>query len=108
MVPPQLSHDEVAAAAAAVLEGEPGVARAALFGSSARGDNIPTSDYDILVEVDGPLSRGGSVGLEGALVDAIGWRVDLVVVDEWRYGDEILRYEIERDGVVLYDRDAKR
>lgn len=106
--PVQLDVDGVSAAVRDVLAAEPGVFRARLFGSRSRGDNTPWSDYDIAVEIDAPLSRGfgSSAILQDKLVDALGWRVDLVVVDNWRYGDEILRREIERDGVVVYERDC--
>ena len=51
--------------------------RMALFGSVARGESLPDSDVDILVEVD-PSIGLGFVTLAERLETALGRKVDLV------------------------------
>lgn len=41
------------------------------------------------------------------LKTAAGRRIDLVVNGHWNYRDGILKSEIERDKVLIYDRDAQ-
>jgi predicted nucleotidyltransferase len=53
------------------------VRRIGVFGSSARGDNTPLSDVDILVELEGPVGWE-IVDLHRYLEDLLGVRVDLV------------------------------
>ena len=50
----------------------------AMFGSIARGDAKPTSDLDVLVEFDQPVSLSAFLALENALAELAGRRVDLV------------------------------
>lgn len=76
-----------------------GARRVTLFGSRARGDNLPTSDIDLAVE--------GCRDFD-ALYDALQndlWsllRIDVINLDE-PVSDE-LRSEIARDGKVLYEK----
>ena len=49
-----------------------------LFGSVARGDANATSDLDVLVEFDKPVSLSSFLALEAALAEIAGRRVDLV------------------------------
>jgi predicted nucleotidyltransferase len=53
------------------------VRRIGVFGSRARGDNVPLSDVDILVELEGPVGWE-IVDLHDFLEDVLGVRVDLV------------------------------
>lgn len=64
----------------AVLEvlREFGVRRAQLFGSAARGELTPTSDIDLLVDLDGPVDYGVIFRLTEALEQAVGRRVDVL------------------------------
>lgn len=64
----------------AVLEvlREFGVRRAQLFGSAARGELAPTSDIDLLVDLDGPVDYGVIFRLTEALEQAVGRRVDVL------------------------------
>ncbi len=56
-----------------------GIVRLSLFGSTARGDNGPDSDVDLLAAFDNTrrLSLLDVVGLELQLGDLLGVRVDL-------------------------------
>ena len=53
------------------------VRRIGVFGSCARGDDTPSSDVDILVELEGPVGWE-IVGLHRYLEDSLGVEVDLV------------------------------
>jgi predicted nucleotidyltransferase len=50
------------------------VARAALFGSRARGDDRPDSDTDIMIEIDREAHIGvwGYAGLKAYIADLLG------------------------------------
>src|SRR5437870_12526417 len=67
-----------------VLEAEPGVAYALLFGSGARGTAHPGSDADVAVELTAGASRDVQAlgGLAARLESAAARRVDLVLLDE--------------------------
>jgi len=54
------------------------VARAAIFGSYARGEETPSSDLDILVEFKGGKSLLDLAGLKIELEEALGRRVDIL------------------------------
>lgn len=74
-----------------------GVERLVLFGSRARGSNLPKSDIDLAV-VGGDV-EGFSEDVEERL-----WSLLAVdVVDLSRCASAELRGEIERDGKVLYE-----
>jgi len=55
-----------------------GVSRLFLFGSTARGEDRPDSDVDVLVQFDGPATFDGYMDLKFLLEDSLGRRVDLV------------------------------
>ncbi len=73
-----------------------GVARLALFGSTARGEAREDSDVDVLVAFDGPATSQRYFGVQFYLEDLLGHPVDLVT-------DKALRSElkpyVERDSV---------
>ena len=76
------------------------VDRVSLFGSRARGDNRPDSDYDFLVlcpNIKGFFAVGG---LYADLEEAIGTKIDLL--DEESPDQEFVN-EIREDAVVLYE-----
>lgn len=54
------------------------VQRIGVFGSFARGDQTPTSDIDILVELSESIGLFRFVGLEHRLEELLGRDVDLV------------------------------
>jgi predicted nucleotidyltransferase len=89
-----------------VLEAEPGVAYALLFGSRARGAERADSDVDIALGLTAAAARDvRSLGaLAARLESAAGRRVDLVLLDEAPPG---LAYRIFRDGQVLVERDHR-
>ncbi|MDB4877389.1 MAG: uncharacterized protein JWM41_3835 [Gemmatimonadetes bacterium] len=77
--------------------------RVILFGSRARGDHRPDSDYDIFVVADSDAER-----LRESLRDR--YRVDVLVDTPERFDrrrDDVgtMEYVVEREGRVLYDRD---
>ena len=59
---------------------ERGVTHAALFGSRARGDNHPTSDTDIMIDIDPEkeMSVYDYVGLKRYIAGLFDGRVDVV------------------------------
>lgn len=60
------------------LQREYNVQRIGVFGSFIRGDQNPTSDIDILVELSEPIGLFRFVGLEHRLEELLGRDVDLV------------------------------
>ena len=75
-----------------------GIEKVILFGSRARGDNKERSDIDLAVS-------GGNVLDFSYDVDENAWTLlmfDVVALD--RNISQELRDEIERDGVVLYEK----
>ncbi len=87
-----------------ILEAEPDVAYALLFGSRARGAARADSDADIAIELTAGAARDvhGLGGLAARLESAAGRRIDLVLLDE---APAPLAYRIFRDGRVLVERD---
>lgn len=83
--------------------------RIVLFGSRARGDARPDSDYDLFVEMESDLPpRARAVAIGRMFPDRL-WSLDVLVYTP----DEVRRhrgqlgtvlYEIERDGRVLHER----
>lgn len=89
----------------AALEGRPDVVCAWLFGSRARGDAHDGSDVDVAVLRGMPRPRtldDWPVELETAVEEAVGSRVDLVLLDG---ADSDLVHRVLRDGVLVVDRD---
>ncbi len=78
-----------------------------LFGSRAEGTSCSTSDYDILVVYDGPLSkRDVKVGIRERLPHK-GFALDLFVLtsdelERYRHVVNTLANEVERSGVLVY------
>ena len=75
-----------------------GVSNLRLFGSTARGDDRPDSDIDLLVHLDRQLGLIGLARVRQELEDILGVPVD-VVPDDGLKPD--VRSAIERDAVVL-------
>jgi predicted nucleotidyltransferase len=89
-----------------ILEAEPHVAYALIFGSSSRGTARADSDADIAIELtpDAPRDVRTLGGLAARLETAAGRRVDLVLLDE---APAPLAYRIFRDGHLLVERDHR-
>jgi uncharacterized protein len=86
----------------AALRTEPNVRFALLFGSTARGDDGPESDVDVLVELDdSDLLR--VLDLERRLGEVLGRRVDVVRLEDAERNSTMLALVVE-DGRVLVDR----
>ncbi|MFH1371521.1 MAG: nucleotidyltransferase family protein [Planctomycetota bacterium] len=69
------------------------VRRASLFGSVARGDDTPTSDIDILVELPDSASLLELAGLKVDLEESLNREVDVLTFDSLHplLRDRILR-----------------
>ncbi|MDY3618790.1 type VII toxin-antitoxin system MntA family adenylyltransferase antitoxin [Agathobaculum sp.] len=101
-----LAADRVLEQITAVLQKYPNVRKAVLFGSRARGDHRPQSDYDIAVyPLSQPLQE--EVRLRGQLddLDTL-YKIDLVIVD--RFVEPALLQNIETEGIVIMERSNKR
>lgn len=87
-----------------VLEAEPDVAYALLFGSGARGTARADSDADVAIELRPGAARDVRAlgGLAARLESASGRPIDLVLLDE---APVSLAYRIFRDGRSLVERD---
>ena len=72
------------------------VARAAIFGSFARGDAEENSDLDLLVEFIGEKSLLDLVGLKLELEDSLGRRVDVLTYNALHHAirDRILSEQV--------------
>ena len=76
----------------------PEVKLAVLFGSTARGVARPKSDVDLGILLD-PYSPELRFRVEAQLGRAAGRPVDVVLLDD---APPLLRFEIARDGVLLF------
>lgn len=84
--------------AAPYIRKEFGVESMYLFGSMARGDNNPSSDADICVEM--PPKAFNVIALKNFLQDLLGMAVDLVRRNSRL--DAFLINEIDRDGIKIF------
>jgi len=97
------SHWPVLSGLRAALRTEPNIRLAVLFGSTARGDDGPRSDVDVLVWVRSP-GRFRLMELEDRLSTSVGRRVELVRLSDAKR-DPVLLSEVIADGRLLVDRD---
>ena len=77
-----------------------------LFGSRARGDSVPTSDWDVLVVVDQKLDRTKYRSLWKEIYGRLRCPADIIIVDWETYGREkntvgSIPYYVSREGVDL-------
>ena len=77
-----------------------GVERVSLFGSRARGEERPDSDYDFLVYCENIKSLFTLGGLFMDMKDAVGAKIDLVTEDS---NDREFIHDIKQDEVVVYE-----
>src|SRR4051812_2724720 len=107
----QFAADPVLEAVAQTIVERFAPERVILFGSRARGQQRPDSDYDLMVVIDGEAGD-----LERAIREAIGERerhVDIIVLtpahfEERRDDVGTMSYVADREGRVLYDRNPAR
>lgn len=79
-----------------------------LFGSTARGEAGPLSDVDVAVLLMPSLSRQARLEIAAALAEDLErrcGRADLVLLEE---ATPAVRQRVFRDGILLYERDARR
>lgn len=76
------------------------VVRAWVFGSVARGEDLPRSDLDLLVELDPSASVVDIFGLDEDIAEVLGCRVDVVTTTEVD-GNRLLHRGIDRDNLPL-------
>ena len=91
-----------------LLDRQPGLACAYLFGSMARGDATVTSDIDLAVLFEQPTAdtlQGPVARLRLDLEDALGRPVDLVSIEN---APPDLIHRVLRDGILLVDRNPNR
>jgi uncharacterized protein len=111
MSPRAIAHDMRGLAEqirSAVYEVEP-AARVILYGSRARGDAAPDSDWDLLILVDGPVSRERAQTLTDRLFE-LGLETDVVFCsvvhskEEWTspiYRAMPFHENVTREGIPL-------
>jgi predicted nucleotidyltransferase len=89
-----------------VLEAEPRIAYAILFGSKGRGTDHGLSDTDVAIQLtSGERLTALELGeLLSRLEAAAGGRADLVLLDEAPPG---LAYRVFRDGHIIFERDHR-
>jgi HEPN domain-containing protein/predicted nucleotidyltransferase len=83
--------------------------RIVLFGSRARGNAAPDSDYDIMVEMETDLPSSQRIRAVADLFPRRGWSMDVLVytpdeVRRWKDDVGMVMYDIVREGRVLYCR----
>lgn len=84
------------------------ILRAWLFGSYSRGEETPESDIDILVDYDETKGIVSLFKIGGMLVDLsnlAGIKVDLVESCGLK---EFARQSVERDKILIYEREDQR
>ena len=82
--------------------------RIVLFGSRARGDSTPESDYDCLIVVDEPTSAirnklydiAGEVLVEHSIV-VFAYPISEARFDDWQH--DPLLMNVQREGVALHE-----
>ena len=87
-------------AAVAPLAARYGVERVYLFGSRARGDNRPDSDYDFLISKGRVQSLFTHAALWKDLEDVLHAPVDLVTDTS---GDRELIRQARKDAILIYE-----
>jgi uncharacterized protein YutE (UPF0331/DUF86 family)/predicted nucleotidyltransferase len=93
---------------AAVLKQHPGIIAVLLFGSRARGDHTPESDYDIAVLGEAPLTHRELEEIAVKIAGVLGVPVDKVDIVDLQVAPNELLYKVIRDYIPLYVSDARR
>ena len=90
----------------AILDQQPSVLFAYLFGSKAKGNANKRSDWDIAVYFEGPKKKGEDwpvFNLEAVLSRAVKGEVQVMSLNDSL--PPLLAFEIVKDGIILIDRD---
>ena len=98
MMKTQLKYIEILKKCGSVLRSRFGVSSLRLFGSVARNEQKEGSDVDVCVEMKPNLLR--HVALKRYLEEQLGCPVDVVRLH--RNMNELLKKQIERDGVYVF------
>ncbi len=90
-----LTIEEIKNKALPVLK-QAGVLRSSIFGSVVRGEADEKSDVDILVEIGRPYGLFEFIGIQHALEDVLGKKVDLIEYSSIkpRIKDRILKDQV--------------
>jgi predicted nucleotidyltransferase len=99
-------HWPVLSALGRALRTEPNVGLAVLYGSVARGDDGPTSDLDLLVDLREDTARGASA-LARRLGRALGRDVDVARLNRISEHSPLLLVRALDEGRVIVDRDKR-
>jgi predicted nucleotidyltransferase len=78
-----------------------GARRLRIFGSVARGDQVPESDVDVLVELGERRGLFDMAALQRTLEELLGCPVHVMTVTGLSQADEKTRERIEREAVSL-------
>src|SRR5512143_2066162 len=81
--------------------------RVILFGSRARGDAHPDSDYDLLVELETELGYNQAVSVVHDAIRGLPGNVDVLIrkpgeLEAQRDDPGRMDWDIAREGIVLY------
>lgn len=95
----EYSFEELCQTVGAIATGY-GMLEMYLFGSRARGDNRPDSDYDFCVVTPKGMGLFKMGGFYGRLEEALGAEIDIVSEDAVR---DDFRREVLRDRRLLYE-----
>ncbi|MCL1886094.1 MAG: nucleotidyltransferase domain-containing protein [Dehalococcoidia bacterium] len=79
------------------------VEKAVLFGSYAKGNPLPTSDVDILIDSKGNIKGIDFFGVLEDITETLRIPVDLIEASQVIDGGQAQR-EIAKTGVVIYER----
>ena len=97
--------DDIVAKVRHVLEHEPGIVVAWIFGSVARGTARPESDVDVAVAFDDVLPLPRLLDLQAALTELL--QKETQVVDVRRAPVDLV-HRVLRDGILVVERDRSK
>lgn len=97
---------EVAGKVSTLCSKQSAIVAVYIFGSAAKGERQPSSDLDVAVLLDETRLDQFSLSSFISLVEKVcGYRADVVVLNR---AGELLKYEVRRFGLLIFERDARR